>query len=79
MVPVLKNVISKVFKKLVNNKTIVHLKKCGLFSDFQYGLGSSRSTADLLAVVFDRIPRAFNRSGATPAVALNTSKAFYRV
>ena len=39
------------------------------FSDFQYGFRSSRSTADLLTVVSDRIPRAFNRSGATRAVA----------
>ena len=49
------------------------------FSDFQYGFRSSRSTADLLTVVSDRIARAFNRSGATPAVALNISKAFDRV
>ena len=39
----------------------------------------SQSTADLLAVVSDRIARAFNRSGATPAVALDISKAFDRV
>ena len=35
------------------------------FSDFQYGFRSSRSTADLLTIVFDRIARAFNRCGAT--------------
>ena len=55
-----------------------HLKKCGL-SDFQYGFRSSRSTADLLKVVPDRTARAFNRSWATRAVALDISKAFYRV
>ena len=33
--------------------------------------GSSRSTADLLTVVSDRIVRAFNKSGATRAVALD--------
>ena len=49
------------------------------FSDFQYGFRSSRSTADLLTVVSDRIARAFNRSGATRAVALDISKAFHRV
>ena len=38
-------------------------KNCDLFSDFQYGFRSSRSTADLLTVVSDRIARAFNRSG----------------
>ena len=70
------SVVSKVFEKLVNNKTVDHLEKSGLFSDFQYGFMSSRSTADLLTVVPDRIARAFNRPGATQAVALDISKAF---
>ena len=48
-------------------------------SDFQYSVRSSRSTPDLLTVLFDRIARAFNRSGATAAVALDISKAFYKV
>ena len=39
------------------------------FSDFQYGFRSSRSTADVVTVVSDRISRAFNRSGATRAVS----------
>ena len=73
------SVVSKVFKKLVNNRIVDHLEKCGLFSDFQYGFRSSQSTADLLTVVSDRIARAFNRSGATRAVALDISKAFDRV
>ena len=71
------SVVSKVFQKLVNNRD--HLENCGLFSDFQYGFRSSRSTADLLTVVSDRIARAFNRSGATRAVALDISKVFNRV
>ena len=73
------SVISKVFEKLVNNRTVDHLEKFGLFSDFQYGSRSSRSTADLLTVVSDRIARAFNRFGATQAVALDISKVFVRV
>ena len=63
----------KVFEKLINNRIVDHLKKCGLFSDFQYGFRSSQSTADLLTVVSDRIARAFNKSGATRAVALDIS------
>ena len=51
------SVVSKVFEKLVNNRVVDHLEKCGLFSDFQYGFRSSRSTADLLTVVSDRITR----------------------
>ena len=73
------SVVSKVFEKLVNNRIVDHLEKCGLCSDFQYGFRSSRSTADLLTVVSDRIARNFNRSGATRAVALDISKAFDRV
>ena len=73
------SVVSKVFEKLVNNRIVDHLEKYGLFSDFQYGFRSSRSTADLLTVVSDRIARAFNRSRATRAVALDISKAFDRV
>ena len=73
------SVVSKVFEKLVNNTNIDQLEKCGLFSDFRYGFRSSQSTADLLTVVSDRIARAFNRSGATRAVALDISKAFDRV
>ena len=57
------SVISKVFEKLVNNRIVDHPENCGLFSDFQYGFRSFRSTADLLTVVSDRIVRAFNRSG----------------
>ena len=70
------SVVSKVFEKLVNNRIVGHLEKCGLFSDFQYGFRSSRSTADLLTVVSDGITRAFNRSGVTRATALDISKAF---
>ena len=73
------SVVSKVFENVVNNRIVDHLEKCGLFSDFQYGFKSCRSTADLLTVVSDRIARAFNRSGATRVVALDISKAFDRV
>ena len=73
------SVVSKVFEKLVNNRIVDHLEQCGLFSDFQYGFRSSRSTADILTVVSDRIAGAFNRPGATQAVALDISKAFNRV
>ena len=71
--------IRKVFEKLVNNRIVNHLEKCGLFSDFQYGFRSSRSTADFLTVVSDRITRAFNRCRVTRAVALDIYKAFDRV
>ena len=71
------SVVSKVFEKL--NRVVDHPGKCYLFSNFQYGVRSSRSTADLLTVVSDRIARVFNRSGATRALALHIFKAFGRV
>ena len=74
------SVVSKVFKKLANKKIVDHLEKCGVFSNFQYGLRSSQSTADLLKVASDRISRAFNMSGATQSTkALDISKVFDRV
>ena len=73
------SVVSKVFEKLKNNRIVDHLEKYGLFSDFQYGFRSPRSTADLLTAVSDRIARAFDRCGATGDVALDISKAFNRV
>ena len=61
------SVVSKVFEKLVKNRLADHLEKCGLFSDFQYGFRSFRSTVVLLKVVSDRIPldasKAFDRVG----------------
>ena len=45
------SVVSKVFEKLVTNRIVNRLEKCGLFSDFQYGFRSSRSSAALLTVV----------------------------
>ena len=71
--------VSKVFEKLVKNRIVDHLEKCGLFSDLQYGFRSSRSTADLPSPVSDRIARDFNKSGATQAVALDISKVFDRL
>ena len=73
------SVVSKAFEKLVNNRDVDHLEKCGLLSDFQYGFRSSQLTSDLLTVVSDRIARVFNRSEATRAAVLDISKAFKRV
>ena len=47
----LHSVITKVFEKLVNNRTLDHPNKCGLFSDFGHGLRSFQSTANLLKCI----------------------------
>ena len=47
------SVVSKTFEKLVNNRIVDHLDKCGLFSDSQCGFMSSQSIADLLTVASD--------------------------
>ena len=59
-------------------RIVDHLERCDLFSDFEYGVRSSLSTADLLTVVSNRITWTFNSSGATQAVLLDISKAFDR-
>ena len=71
--------ISYVFKKLVNNRFVDCLEKCGLFSGFQYSFRYDWSTADLVKVVSYRIARVFNRSAASRAATLNISKTFKRV
>ena len=61
------SVIIKVFEKLVNNRIVDHLEKCGLFSDFQYGFRSSSELCpiELLELLY--------RFRATRAVALDIS------
>ena len=44
------------------------------FPNFQCGIRSSLSTADLLTVVTDRIARVFNRSRAIQTVALDNPR-----
>ena len=51
-----------------------YLEKFGRFSYFQYGFRSSRSTADFMTVVSDRIARDFNRSGTPRAVVRLSTK-----
>ena len=76
---ILLSVVSKVFEKLTINRIVYHLKECSLSSDSQYGFRSSRPTADLLAVVSDRIVGVFDWPRATQGVALDISETFDRV
>ena len=61
--------------KNLNNRTVDHLEKCGLFLISSMVLRFlDQLTANLQTVVSDRISRAFNRSRATRAVAVDISK-----
>ena len=71
-------VVSKILEKLVNNRLVDHLKKCGLSYDFWYGFRSSDSTAELSTVLSDIIARVFNITGDALAVALEMSKLLRR-
>ena len=65
MVPIFKNVgesstaktyrpaslLRVVTEKLVNNRIVIHLEKCCLFSGFQYHFRSSRLTEDFLSCI----------------------------
>ena len=46
------SIVSTVSEQLVNNRVADHQEKCDLVSDFQHGFRSSRSTADLLAILY---------------------------
>ena len=74
---ILLSVVSSLWRTF--NGIVDNLEKCVLFSDFQFAFRSSQSTADLLTFASDKIARAFFRSGATRAVALDISKGFDRV
>ena len=72
-------IMSKVFESIINNFLISNLEKSSLLSDVQYGFRSSRSTADILTVITDRISRSLDLSFETRSVALDISKAFDKV
>ena len=56
-----------------------HLDSHNLFSDYQYGFRSGRSTADVLTVISERVYRTLDACGETRAIALDISKAFDKV
>ena len=72
-------IISKVFESLMATSIIHHMDSLNLFSDCQYGFRSSRSTADVLTVISERLGRALEAGGLGRAVALDISKAFDKV
>ena len=71
----------KVFEKLVNNRTVDHLQKCGFFqiSSMGFDLLDQLQIFCVCTVVSDRSARAFNSSGATQTVELDISKTLKRV
>ena len=70
---ILPSVVSKVLEKPVNNGIFNHLEKCGLFSDFQHGFRSSRSTADLPQLYLVELLGFLKGLWATQAVAFYIS------
>ena len=72
-------IISKVFESLMASSIIRHMDSLKLFSDCQYGFRSSRSTADVLTVISERLSRVLEAGGRGRAVALDISKAFDKV
>ena len=72
-------IISKVFESLINRSLVNHLDSNNLFSDFQYGFRSGRSTADVLTVTSECVYHALDACGETRAIALDISKTFDKV
>ena len=72
-------IISKVFESLIASSIIRHVDSFGLFNDCQYGFRATRSTADVLTVISERLSRVLEAGGRARAVALDISKAFDKV
>lgn len=73
------SIISKIFEFILNMHLKTYLDKNNLLSDNQYGFRSSRSTADVLTVITDRISRSHDNEFDARAIALDISKAFDKV
>ena len=72
-------IISKVFESLIASSLIRHVDSLGLFNDCQYGFRATRSTADVLTVISERLSRVLEAGGRARAIALDISKAFDKV
>ena len=72
-------IVSKVFESLIASSIIRHADSLKLFSDCQYGFRATRSTADVLTVISERLSRVLEAGGRARAVALDISKAFDKV
>lgn len=61
-------------KKL--KELIKHLTSHGVLSNKEYGFRYSKSTADILTIITERVYQALDRNGVALVVALDISKAF---
>ena len=73
------SVVSKVFEKLVNNRIVDHLEKCGLFSSMVLGLLDQLQIFSFSQSYLIELLGLSNMSGAARAVTLDISKVFDRV
>ena len=73
------SVVSKVFEKPANNGVVDHLEKCGTFFLISRMVLDLLDQLQIFLQVSNSFARAFNRSGATQAVALVILKAYDRV
>ena len=72
-------IVARKILGLINNKLVDHLEKYSSCLIPVYGFKSSRSSADILTIVADRIDRVFKMSDVNQAGALEISKASDRV
>ena len=63
-------IISKIFESFIYDSLTKHLDITGHFSDHQCGFRAFRSTADILAVLSERIYNSLDAGGETMAIAL---------
>ena len=66
-------IISKIFESFINDSLTKHLDITGLFSDLQYGFHAFQSTADIQAVLSERIYNSLDAGGERSVIALGIS------
>jgi hypothetical protein len=73
------SIICKIMESIINEFLLNHLESHKLIHDHQYGFRKARSTGDILSYVTHLWSLTLDKSGESPVVALDISKAFDRV
>ena len=70
------NTISKIFEKIIHRQMLHYFDTNNLFNDFQFGFTKSRSTAEALICLTEKIYQNLNSKLSSALLLLDFSKAF---
>ena len=70
------NTISKIFEKIIHRQMLYYFDTNNLFNDFQFGFTKSRSTAEALICLTEKIYQNLNSKLSSALLLLDFAKAF---